>query len=114
MRLPLPCMQIAFKKINLTSKLERRLSSYHFQMKEDRGSLAKSSRTIRQESDRQFLWLVILTLVVGGSAVIALVYGTTALLTSLPFLLGGAALILFLYLVLNGLERLLKRFNGEP
>jgi hypothetical protein len=72
-----------------------------------------NSRKIRQENDRQFLKMVVFTLVVVGGLIIALIYGPASLLTSLPILLGGAALIGVPYLVLKGIEWLLKRYNGE-
>ena len=72
-----------------------------------------NSREIRQENDRQFLKMVVFTLVVVGGLIIALIYGPTSLLTSLPILLGGAALIAVPYLVLKGIERLLKWYYGE-
>ena len=72
-----------------------------------------NSREIRQENDRQFLRMVVLTLVVVGGLIIALIYGATSLLTSLPILLGGAALIAVPYFVLKGIDWLLKRYYGE-
>jgi hypothetical protein len=72
-----------------------------------------NSRVIRQENDRQFLRMAVFTLVVVGGLIIALIYGPTSLLTSLPILLGGAALIAAPYLVLKGIEWLLKRYYGE-
>ena len=72
-----------------------------------------NSREIRQENDRQFLKMVVFTLVVVGGLIIALIYGPTSLLTSLPILFGGAALFAVPYLVLKGIERLLKWYYGE-
>lgn len=72
-----------------------------------------NSRKIRQENERQFLKMVVFTLVVVGGLIIALIYGPASLLTSLPILLGGAELIAVPYLVLKGIEWLLKRYNGE-
>ena len=72
-----------------------------------------NSRQIRQENDRQFLKMVVFTLVVVGGFIIALIYGSTSLLMSLPILLGGAALIAVPYLVLKGIEWLLQRYYGE-
>lgn len=72
-----------------------------------------NSRKIRQTNDRQFLKMVVFTLVVVGGLIIALIYGSTSLLTALPILLGGAALIAVPYLVLKGIEWLLKRYYGE-
>ncbi len=73
----------------------------------------QNNRARRQETDRKFFWMVLFTLVVIGGGLIALVYGPTALLTSLPVLLGGAVLIVVPFLALQGIEWLLKRHNGE-
>jgi hypothetical protein len=62
-------------------------------------------RRFRRESDRKFLYLVIFTLVVVGGGLIALIYGPGALLTALPCLLAGAALILVPWLALTVLEK---------
>ena len=72
-----------------------------------------NSREIRQTNDRQFLKMVVFTLVVVGGIIIAFIYGPTSLLTSIPILLGGAALVAVPYLVLKGIEWLLKRYYGE-
>ena len=69
-------------------------------------------RAIRQKNDRQFLKMVIFTLVVVGGLIITLVYGPTSLLTALPILLGGAALIAAPYLALKGIEWLRNRYDG--
>jgi hypothetical protein len=62
-------------------------------------------RRYRRESDRKFLYLVIFTLVVVGGTLIALIYGPGALLTALPCLLAGAALILVPWLILTAAEK---------
>ena len=72
-----------------------------------------NSRTIRQENDRSFLKMVVFTMVIVGGLIITVIFGPTSLLTALPILLGGAALIAVPYLVLKGIEWLLKRYNGE-
>lgn len=66
---------------------------------------------MRQRDEGFFLKLVLLTLVIGGSLVITLVYGRGALLTAVPVLLGGALLILVPYLVLVGLDRIINHFR---
>ena len=71
-----------------------------------------NNRQIRQKNDRQFLKMVVLTLVVVGGLIIALIYGPTSLLTALPILLGGAALVAVPYLVLKGIEWLFMQYNG--
>ncbi len=62
-------------------------------------------RKYRRESDQRYLILVLLTLVVVGGALIALILGPTALLTSLPCLLGGAGLILAPWFLLTAVEK---------
>ena len=52
-----------------------------------------SAREIRKNNDRFTLIMVIFTLVVVGSLLIGLIYGWLAIVTALPFLLGGAFLI---------------------
>ena len=52
-----------------------------------------SSREIRKNNDRFTLIMVLFTLVVVGSLLIGLIYGWLAILTAVPFLLGGALLI---------------------
>ena len=52
-----------------------------------------SAREIRKNNDRFTLIMVLFTLVVVGSLLIGLIYGWLAILTALPFLLGGAFLI---------------------
>ena len=62
-------------------------------------------RRYRRESDRKILYLVIFTLVVVGGTLIALIYGPGALLTALPCLVAGAALILVPWLLLTAAEK---------
>ncbi len=64
-----------------------------------------SSREIRKNDNRSFLILVIFTLVVVGGVLIGLIYGGTAVLTALPFLLGGALLILLPWGALTLIEK---------
>jgi hypothetical protein len=64
-----------------------------------------SARRFRRESDRKSLTLVILTLVFVGGGLIALILGPQALLIGLPFLLGGAMLVLVPWLLLTGVEK---------
>ena len=63
-------------------------------MPEDNELPPSNTRRFGQESDRKYLYLVIFTLVVVGGVLIALIYGPASLLTALPCLLGGSALIL--------------------
>ena len=65
----------------------------------------------RQEGDRKYLVLVIVTLVFVGGGLIALILGPTAFLTSLPCLLGGAALIVLPWLLLTALEKWRRRIE---
>ncbi len=62
-------------------------------------------RNTSETEDRSSLRLVIATLVIGGSAVIALVYGPASLLTALPILLLAAGLILVPWLILTAVSR---------
>jgi hypothetical protein len=55
------------------------------------------------------LLLVVLVLIVVGGGLIALIYGPGALLTALPCLLGGAAMIALLYLLFVVAERWVNR-----
>lgn len=64
----------------------------------------RSSRSIRKTNDQRFLWMVILTLVVVGGGLIGFIYGFIGLLTALPFLLIGAALILIPWILFKGLD----------
>ena len=70
-----------------------------------------SARRFRQESDQKFLILVVLTLVLGGGGIIALVLGPNALLTALPCLLSGAGLIIVPWLLLTALEMWFRRIE---
>ena len=65
-------------------------------IKQESGLLERddlSAREIRKNNDRFTLIMVLFTLVVVGSLLIGLIYGWLAILTALPFLLGGAFLI---------------------
>lgn len=63
-----------------------------------------NTRRLRKETDRKLLIMVLVMLVLVGGGLIAMIYSPTALLTALPCLLSGAGLILFLYLLLTGIE----------
>ncbi len=65
-------------------------------------------RRYRRETDRKLLIAVLALLVVGGGALIGLIYGGWAAATALICLLAGAGLILFLWLLLSLLERWVK------
>ena len=54
--------------------------------------------------------MIVFTLVMVGGLIIALIYGPASLLTTLPILLGGAALIAAPYFALKGIEWLLNRY----
>jgi len=66
-------------------------------------------RKARAQRDRSALILVIFTLVVVGGGLIAWQLGPTSLLAALPCLLGGAALIVLIWLLLTGLEKWYNR-----
>ncbi|MBV7331570.1 hypothetical protein KFU94_25710 [Chloroflexi bacterium TSY] len=61
-------------------------------------------RRFRKKSDRNALILVIFTLVVVGGGLIAWALEPVALLTALPCLLGGAVILVMLWLLLTLLE----------
>ena len=56
---------------------------------------------------------VLVVFVIGGSLVIAIVYGPGALLTAVPILLLGAALILLPWLTLTAIEYLRNRYLDD-
>lgn len=56
------------------------------------------------DKDRPYLALTLGTLVIGGGVIIGLVYGVTALLTALPFLLFGALMITILWFVVSAVS----------
>lgn len=64
-----------------------------------------SASRFRRQGDKRTLVLVILTLVVVGGGLIALIRGPAALVTGLPCLMGGAVLILLPWLLLTALEK---------
>ena len=72
---------------------------------DDNEKRPSSSRQIRYNDNRSYLIMVILTLVVVGSVLIGMAYGWTAVLTALPFLLGGALLILLPWGMLTLIEK---------
>jgi hypothetical protein len=66
-------------------------------------------RALRRQSERRWLILVVLVLVIVGGGLIGLVYGVQALLAGLPCLLGGAGGIAALYLLFVLAERWVNR-----
>ena len=74
-------------------------------MAEDQQRPPDNSRRLHRQSDRNYLYLVIFTLVVVGGFLIALIFGPESLLTALPCLLGGAVLILLPWFVLNLIQK---------
>ncbi len=65
----------------------------------------QNNRARRREDDRNYLWMVLFTLVAVGGGLIGLIWGPAALLTSLPCLLGGAALIFVPWGLLTAVEK---------
>ncbi|MFP4344975.1 MAG: hypothetical protein ACLFU8_09800 [Anaerolineales bacterium] len=65
-------------------------------------------RKHRKQTERRALLAVILALVVVGSVLVGLFYDWGAALTALACLLPGAITIVVLWLLLVGIERLLK------
>ncbi len=62
-------------------------------------------RKYRRQSERQLVLLVIAFLVLVGGGLIGLIYGWIAVLSALPCLLGGAAIIGGLFLFFELAER---------
>ena len=62
-------------------------------------------RKYRRQSERQLVLIVIAFLVLVGGGLIGLIYGRMAMLSALPCLLGGAAIIGGLFLFLELVER---------
>ena len=71
----------------------------------------KKRKSLREETERAFLWMVLFGLIVIGGGLIALIYGLGALLTALPFLLGGGLLIGLLFLLFKGIDYILDRYD---
>ncbi len=62
-------------------------------------------RGYRQQTDRRLLLAVLFALVVVGTGLIALIWGMSAVVTAVPCLLGGAALLVVLWLIFAAIER---------
>ena len=62
-------------------------------------------RGMRKRHERWLLVLAIVVLVVVGGGLIGLIFGWSQVLSALPCLLGGAAVIAGLYLLWSVLER---------
>ena len=62
----------------------------------------------RARDQRVLLRAVVAFLIVAGGATVAVVYGPSAALASLPLLLAGAGVIGLVWLVLTAIERLAK------
>ena len=78
-------------------------------MSQDNKRPTTNIRRNRRDSEKKFLALVLFTLVFVGGGLIALIFGVGALLTALPCLLGGAALMIGLWLLLSLGEWWLRR-----
>ena len=78
-------------------------------MSQDNKRPTTNTRRFRRDSEKKFLFLVLFTLVFVGGGLIALIFGLEALLTALPCLLGGAALMIGLWLLLSLGEWWLRR-----
>ena len=78
-------------------------------MGHDEDKPASNMRRYQRDSEKKFLFLVLFTLVFVGGGLIALIFGLEALLTALPCLLGGAALMIGLWLLLSLGEWWLRR-----
>ena len=67
----------------------------------------------RRDKDRIYLGLTLGTLVIGGGGIIALVYGPTSMLTSLPFLLLGSLLIWILWMIVTAVSSWRERTERD-
>lgn len=68
-------------------------------------------REYRRRTERHLLVAVLVMLVVVGSAMIGLVYGWQSIFTALLCLLPATMLILLLWLLLSGMERLTTHWD---
>ena len=66
-------------------------------------------RRLRKQNERRILITTLVTLTVVGGGLIGLFFGPVEMLAALPFLLGGAAAILGLWLLFAFVERWLDR-----
>lgn len=71
----------------------------------DRSHPQSDMRALRRREDRQLVIVVMTFLVVVGGAAIGMVYGWQTAVLSAVWLLGGAAVIGLLWLVLSLVER---------
>ena len=69
-------------------------------------------RAYRRRSERNLVIAVVVAFLIVGSAIIGLVYGWVSLITGLLFLLPGVAIFVILWLLLKGLERLVRDKDG--
>jgi hypothetical protein len=67
----------------------------------------------RSQKERPYLLMTLGTLVLAGGGLIALIYGPASLLTSLPFLLFGAVLILLLWWLVSAVSGWRERSEEE-
>jgi hypothetical protein len=65
-------------------------------------------REFRRRSEQNLVIAVVLAFLVVGSVIIGSVYGWISLLSGLLILLPGAAIFVLLWMLLKGLERLLR------
>ena len=65
-------------------------------------------RAFRRRSEKNLVIAVVITFLIVGSIIIGLVYGWMSLITGFMFLLPGVAIFVLLWLLLQGLERLIR------
>jgi len=65
-------------------------------------------RRYRRQTENRLLAGVVMLLVVGGSGLIWIIFGKEAGLSSLLCLIPGAIVVVVLWLLLNGIERLTR------
>ena len=65
-------------------------------------------RAFRRRSERNLVIAVVVSFLIVGSIIIGLVYGWMSLITGFVILLPGVAIFVLLWLLLKGLERLVR------
>ncbi len=82
-------------------------------MNGDRSNSMSKRNYIRpsEKSDRHYVWIVIVFLIVVGSGVIYLVLGASALILAVPILIGGALLLLLPFFLMQLIGWFLEKYH---
>ena len=67
-----------------------------------------NSRKMKQDNERKMVLMTLFTLIGVGSVLVAVIYGSGSLLTTVPCLGLGGVLIWGMYVLLNRLEKRLE------